>query len=88
LSGAIVLTSGGKLKFMGLELEVPGLINTYQEYQKNKLERIKQAKELADELGVPISELGIRIPRKLTTAIESQKNVKLASSNPPEKSGE
>ncbi|HHQ3739202.1 TPA: hypothetical protein ACSPT7_001499 [Streptococcus pneumoniae] len=34
LSGAIVLTSGGKLKFMGLELEVPGLINTYQEYQK------------------------------------------------------
>ena len=73
---------------MGLELEVPGLINTYQGYQKNKLERIKQAKELADELGVPISELGIRIPRKLTTAIENQQIVKQASSNPPGESGE
>ncbi len=88
LSGAIVLTSGGKFKFMGLELEVPGLIKTYQEYQKNKLDQIKQAKELADELGVPISELGIRIPRKLTTAIESQKNMQQLSSDTPEESEE
>ena len=73
---------------MGLELEVPGLIKTYQEYQKNKLDRIKQAKELADELGVPISELGIRIPRKLTTAIESQKNMQQLSSDTPEESEE
>ena len=76
---------GGKLKVMGLELEVPGLINTYQDYQKNKLDRIKQAKELADELGVPISELGIRIPRKLTAAIENKTVVQQATSNPPGK---
>ena len=85
LGGAIVLTSGGKLKVMGLELEVPGLINTYQDYQKNKLDRIKQAKELADELGVPISELGIRIPRKLTAAIENKSVVQQTTSNPPGK---
>ena len=73
---------------MGLELEVPGLINTYQDYQKNKLDRIKQAKELADELGVPISELGIRIPRKLTAAIENQTIVQQAPSVAQEESEE
>lgn len=75
LSGVIVLTSGGKFKFMGLELEVPGLINTFQAYQDKKLDNIKKAKELADELGVPMSELGIRIPRKLLSALENQYRV-------------
>ncbi|HEM5176755.1 TPA: hypothetical protein U1311_000868 [Streptococcus suis] len=74
LSGVIVITSGGKFKFMGLELEVPGLINTLQIYQANKIDNLKKAKALADELEVPMSELGIRIPRKLLSALEKQQN--------------
>jgi len=72
ISGVIVLTSGGKFKFMGLELDVPGLLNTLQKFQANKIDNLKKAKELADELEVPMSELGIRIPRKLTSALENQ----------------
>ena len=72
ISGVIVLTSGGKFKFMGIELDVTGLINTLQPYQANKIDNLRKAKSLADELGVPMSELGIRIPRKLLSALEKQ----------------
>lgn len=77
ISGIIVITSGGKFKFMGLELDVPGLVAVYNNYQDNLLVRIQKAKELSDELGVPISELGIRLPRKLIDALESQRNLQL-----------
>ena len=106
ISGVIIITTGGKFKFMGLELDVQGLINTIQTYKSKRLdndskrldndskrlsntakelENMKKMKEISDEIGVPMSELGIRLPKKLKSALEKFQVPKNPDSNDDKK---
>ncbi|MGX4686344.1 hypothetical protein JNUCC83_05510 [Vagococcus sp. JNUCC 83] len=87
---AIVLVApyGGEMKFLGQTLKIPGLFKGHQENKSTKLEnekkklendnkeleKIEKAVKLAEELKVPISELGIKLPQKLVDSLE--KNIK------------
>ncbi|MGY3766804.1 hypothetical protein ACWOAH_09795 [Vagococcus vulneris] len=77
LSGILVAPYGGELKFFGSSIKIPGFLNGYQNNKNKKLENtskelenLKKASDLAKELKVPISELGIKLPQKLINTIE------------------
>lgn len=83
----LVAPYGGELKIFAQTLKIPGFLKGYQENRSTKLENdrkelenIQKAKELADDLKVPISELGIKLPTQLVNSltknieIESEKN--------------
>lgn len=77
LSIVLVAPFGGKLKFFGQSLDIPGLLNGYRDSKEKKLENdskelnnIKKAVDLAKELKVPISQLGVKLPKDLVKTIE------------------
>jgi len=68
---------GGKLKIFGNEFDIPGFIKGYQDMKSRKLENdsksldnINNAYQLAEELKVPISQLGIKLPKELQKSLE------------------
>lgn len=93
LSIILVAPYGGELKFFGQSLKIPGIFNGIQKNRSTKLENdgkeldnIKKAAELADDLKVPISELGIKLPSQLVNSLnkniddEMKKNSQSSSS--------
>jgi restriction system protein len=78
LSFVLVAPFGGKLKVFGQEFDLPGFVKGYQEMKakgfendKTQLENIKIAVEMANELKVPISQLGIKMPKDLQKSLEA-----------------
>lgn len=85
--GAITITYGGKVMIYGKEFSASGIFNSikgYKNTQKNnqmdtdfkQLELLKKANEVAKELQVPISSLGIEFPEGLLEKIEPEKKDK------------
>lgn len=81
LSGAIVLLGGGKFKIGKIEFETSGLLSALSNHESKKLDseikmldNMKKAKEIAEELEVPMSELGIKYPKELKNALRKVEN--------------
>lgn len=79
LSVVLALPYGGKLKFFGQSLDIPGIISGHRKSKEKKLkadekqlEIIRQAMNLARELKVPISQLGVKLPKDLIKILDEQ----------------
>ncbi|NYS32517.1 hypothetical protein HZZ02_01770 [Streptococcus danieliae] len=79
---------GGKLQILGKEFEATGILPRYHKHKqkvqedelelsRKRLELIEQANELANQLNVPISALGIELPEGLKEKVEN--NIKAAN---------
>lgn len=78
-AGIVVGKYGGKFKFLGNEVNISGIVNGKNKAKMDKidieqkqLEKIEKAIKLAEELQVPVSELGIDLPEKLVETIDKK----------------
>ncbi|NEX50792.1 hypothetical protein [Lactococcus lactis] len=74
LTGGIIVVGGGKFKIGKLEFETSGLLSALSNRESKKLDNMKKAKEIAKELKVPMSELGIKYPKELKAALKRIEN--------------
>lgn len=87
---SVVLASpyGGKLKFFGQSLDIPGIISGHRKSKEKKLktdekqlEIIRKAMCLARELKVPISQLGVKLPKDLIKTLDEQLEEEFSNEN-------
>jgi len=83
---------GGKGKVFGTEYDIPGFIKGYQDMKSRRaendsksLDNIEKAYHLAEELKVPISQLGIKLPKELQKSLDEniETSINAEKNSPP-----